>query len=57
MIADSARIDVMMRSFSATARERLAEVTVRLSRGIADAHGLRNDVSVERQYPATVNDA
>ena len=38
-------------------RERLAEVTVRLCRGIAEAHGLHADVVVERQYPATVNDA
>jgi amidohydrolase len=57
VIAGSARIDATMRSFSAGARERLAEVTVRLCRGIADAHGLLADVSVERQYPATVNDA
>jgi hippurate hydrolase len=57
VIAGSARIDATMRSFSARTRERLAEVTVRLCRGIADAHGLRADVSVERQYPATVNDA
>jgi len=57
VIADSARIDATMRSFSLAARERLADVTVRLCRGIAEAHGLRADVSVERQYPATVNDA
>jgi amidohydrolase len=56
VIADSARIDATMRSFSATARARLAEVTVRLCRGIAEAHGLHADVVVERQYPATVND-
>ena len=57
VIAGSARIDATMRSFSASTRERLVELVTRLCRGIADAHGLDAAVEVERQYPATVNDA
>ena len=56
VIADSARLEATMRSFSATTRERLAEATTRAARGIADAHGLRAEAWVETMYPATVND-
>ncbi len=57
VITDSARLEATMRSFSASTRERLADVTTRAARGIADAHGLRADAWVETMYPATVNDA
>ena len=56
IIADSAEIEATIRSFSDTARQRAAEVTTRVCRGVAEAHGLQADVDVERMYPVTVND-
>jgi hippurate hydrolase len=57
VIADSARFEATMRSFSAETRDQLADALLRVVRGIADAHGLRAEAHVERMYPATVNDA
>jgi hippurate hydrolase len=56
VIPGSARLEATMRTFSPTARSRLAEATVRVARGIAEAHGLRAEAWVEPMYPATVND-
>jgi amidohydrolase len=56
VISGSARLEATMRSFSTTARARLAEATTRAARGIADAHGLRAEAWVEPMYPVTVND-
>jgi len=56
VISGSGRLEATMRSFSPTARARLAEVTTRVARGIAEAHGLRADARVEPMYPVTVND-
>jgi hippurate hydrolase len=57
VIAETARLEATMRSFTAPTRQRLAEATVRVAQGIAHAHGLRADAWVETMYPATVNDA
>jgi hippurate hydrolase len=57
VIAETARLEATMRTFSEATRQRLAEVATRVADGIAHAHGLRADAWVERMYPATVNDA
>jgi amidohydrolase len=45
-----------VRSFSAEARDRAAEASVRVVGGIAAAHGLTADVVFKRGYPSTIND-
>jgi hippurate hydrolase len=57
VIADSARLEATIRTFSAAARAQIADVVTRVCDGIALAHGLRAETAVEPLYPATVNDS
>ena len=56
VIADTARLTGTMRSLSATNRARLREDVQRLATGIADAHGLRGEVTIQEGFPVTVCD-
>ncbi|WP_236788407.1 M20 family metallopeptidase [Amycolatopsis sp. GM8] len=56
IIPDDAYFEATVRSFSAEARERAAELTVRLCREIAASHGLEAEVRYTEEYPVTVND-
>jgi len=56
VIADTARLTGTMRSLSATNRARLREDVQRLATGIADAHGLRAEVTIQEGFPVTVCD-
>ncbi len=57
VIPDRAAFAATARSFSPQSRGRLRDETVRLVRGIADAHGLAVDAEYVDGYPVTVNDA
>lgn len=57
IIPDDARFEATIRSFSAQARERAAELSVRLCKDIAASHGLEAEVRYEQEYPVTVNHA
>jgi len=57
IIADSARLEVTVRSFSGPARDRIRDAAPRLCRETAAAHGLEADVDWHDEYPLTVNDA
>ncbi len=57
VIADSARMLGTMRSLSAGHRERLRGEVTQLACGIAAAHGLEAEVSIEEGFPVTINDA
>ena len=56
IIAERADFEATVRSFSAENQAKLREDTVRLCRGIAEAHGLRAEVEYHTSYPVTVND-
>lgn len=56
IIPERATFDATVRSFSREHQAALAERTVALCRGIAEAHGLRAEVEYEALYPVTVND-
>lgn len=56
IISDSAEFDATVRSFSAESRAKVEEYSVRLLKGIAEAHGLQAEVEFEHVYPVTVND-
>jgi len=56
VIPERAEFDVTVRSFSAANQEALAERSVALCRGIAQAHGLRAETEWETLYPVTNND-
>jgi hippurate hydrolase len=57
VIADSARLVGTMRSLSATSRARLREEVQRLAAGIAGAHGLAAEVTIQEGFPVTMCDA
>jgi amidohydrolase len=57
VIPDEARFLATVRSFSAAARSRIKDTSIRLVTGIAAAHGLRVDAQYHDRYPMTVNDA
>jgi hippurate hydrolase len=57
VIGGQARFLATARSYSAKARNALAELVPRLIRDIASAHGLGVDVEYAAGYPVTVNDA
>jgi len=57
VIADTARLTGTMRSLSATNRARLREEVRRLATGIAEAHGLSAEVTIQEGFPVTVCDA
>ncbi|AJT41828.1 M20 metallopeptidase family protein [Psychromicrobium lacuslunae] len=56
IISDSAEFDATVRSFSVESRAKVEDYSVRLIKGIAEAHGLQADVEFEHVYPVTVND-
>ncbi|HET6499210.1 MAG TPA: M20 family metallopeptidase [Amycolatopsis sp.] len=55
IIPDDASFEATVRSFSAAARERMAELSVKLCEEIAAAHGVRVEVAYNEEYPVTVN--
>ena len=57
VIPDDAYFEATIRSFSVDAQSRVLEQCVRVVRGIAAAHGLDIDLSAEKLFPVTVNDA
>jgi amidohydrolase len=57
VIPDDAIFDATIRTFSAKAKERIAEQTVRVCEGIAVAHGLAVEATYYDEYPVTVNHA
>ena len=57
IIADTARLEITVRSFSAEARTRVKEEAPRLAREVAAAHGLEAEVDWQDEYPLTINDA
>jgi len=56
IIADTARLEATVRSFSPEARERIKREAPRLCREVAAAHGLEAEVEWHDEYPLTVND-
>ncbi len=57
VIPDEANFAATARSYSAQARARLRAETVRLVRGVAEAHGLTVETRYVQGYPVTVNNA
>ncbi|WP_033823336.1 M20 family metallopeptidase [Kitasatospora sp. MBT63] len=57
VIPDEAAFTATVRSFSAQAAARAAEVLPRVVRGIAEAHGLTVEVEYRHDYPVTANHA
>ncbi|GAB3490399.1 M20 family metallopeptidase [Flexivirga lutea] len=57
VIADEARFEATVRTFSPQARARVRELAPALCRDIATAHGLTADAAYLDEYPPTVNDA
>jgi hippurate hydrolase len=55
VIADSARIEATVRSFSETAHGAVPERLARVCEGVAAAHGLTATVDYRRGYPVTAN--
>ncbi len=55
VIPDDATFEATVRTFSAQARDRMAELAPKLCRDIASANGLVANVQYEREYPATIN--
>ena len=56
VIPDEAQFLGTARSYSAAARARLRDGTIRLVNHIAEAHGLTADAEYIEEYPVTVND-
>ena len=56
IIPDEVVFEATVRSFSAEARAKAAESSVRLIEGMAAAHGLTAEATYQLGYPVTVND-
>lgn len=56
VIPDVATFEATIRSFSESAHSRVLSESVRVVRGIAEAHGLEVELSAEALFPVTVND-
>jgi amidohydrolase len=56
VIADTARLTGTMRSLSAASRARLRKEVQRLASGIANAHGLSAEVTIQEGFPVTMCD-
>ena len=56
IIPDEAEFDATVRTFSPTARERMAEEAVRLCEHVAAGYGMSVDAEYTAEYPVTVND-
>lgn len=52
VIPDAAEFDATIRSYSPEAADKIEEVSKRVCRGIADAHGLEIELEYYREYPA-----
>ena len=57
IIPDTASCEATVRSFSATARDRIRELAPQVCREIAAAHGCEAEVVYSDEYPLTVNAA
>lgn len=57
VIADTARLTGTMRSLSPASRARLRDEVQRLAAGIAGAHGLSAEVTIQEGFPVTICDA
>ena len=57
IIPDEATFQATVRTFSAEARDRMAEASVRLCRSVAAGYGMEADVQYLEEYPVTVNAA
>ncbi|SNS89649.1 hippurate hydrolase [Geodermatophilus pulveris] len=55
IIPDEASFQATVRTFSAAARERVREASVRLCESVAAGYGLTADVEFIEEYPVTVN--
>ncbi|TVT43917.1 amidohydrolase [Amycolatopsis rhizosphaerae] len=55
IIPDDVTFEATIRSFSREARQRIAELSVKLCEEIAASHGLRAEVRYEEEYPVTAN--
>jgi amidohydrolase len=56
VIPESAELEGTVRTLSPEARESVLANILRVSQGVAAAHGLTVDLEVERGYPPTIND-
>ncbi|MEY9845130.1 M20 family metallopeptidase [Streptacidiphilus sp. MAP5-3] len=56
VIPETATFAATIRSFSVEARARVFEESLRVVRGVAEAHGLTVEAEIEPGYPVTVND-
>ncbi|WP_168583261.1 M20 metallopeptidase family protein [Gephyromycinifex aptenodytis] len=56
VIPESGMLDATVRSFSTATQDKLFELIPQVITGIADQHGVRAEIDLRRQYPATVND-
>jgi hippurate hydrolase len=57
VIPDSAYFEATLRTFSRSQRKRVRQLLPDVIHGIAAAHGVTAEVTIEPFYPATVNDA
>lgn len=57
VIPETARVEGTIRALSAKTRGRVHEAINTVAAGIASAHGMQADVTIELGYPVTVNDA
>jgi amidohydrolase len=56
VIPEEAYFEATIRSFTASTQHKAAEQALRVVRGVAGAHGLETEATVERLFPVTVND-
>lgn len=54
VIPDVAEFDATIRSYSPAAADKIEEVSTRVCRGIAEAHGLEIELEYYREYPAMI---
>jgi amidohydrolase len=56
IIPETASFEATVRTFDRSIRRQVRDLTQRVCRGIADAHGLDVDIEYLEEYPVTVND-
>lgn len=56
IIPDDAHVEATLRTFSREQRALAHEVVAQVADGVAAAHGMTADVTIENGYPVTVND-
>lgn len=57
VIPESAEMDITVRSFSKSSRDKAHEGIHRLARSVAEAHEMKAEVVINEGYPPTLNDA